>query len=72
MILIKAFWLALVDIFKLYVHLPKLVVELFWVLVGIVSLVLSIVLFPFIVYRKYKELSKPKRKIVRKFKAKLV
>lgn len=68
MILIKALWVALVDVFKLYIHMPKLLVELFWALIGIVSLVLSLVLFPLIVWRKYKEL-KPKKskKVVRKF-----
>lgn len=68
MILVKALWLALVDVFKLYFHMPKLLVELFWALIGVVSLVLSLVLFPLIVWRKYKEL-KPKKskKVVRKF-----
>lgn len=61
---IKALWLALVDVFKMYIQLPKLVIELFWCLMGFVSLLLSLVLFPFIVMRKYKELKneKPKRK----------
>lgn len=70
---VKALWLALVDVFKMYIQLPKLIVDLFWCLMGFVSLVLSIVLFPFIVYRKYKEVcnEKPKRK-ASKLKAKLV
>lgn len=70
---IKALWLALVDVFKMYFQLPKLLIDLFWCLMGFVSLVLSIVLFPFIVYRKYKEVcsEKPKRK-ASKLKAKLV
>lgn len=68
MILVKALWLAIVDVAKLFKHAPKLLVELFWALIGIVSLVLSLVLFPLIVWRKYKEL-KPKKskKFVRKF-----
>lgn len=68
MILIKSIWLALVDVFKLHCNLPKLLIDLFWALIGIVSLVLSLVLFPLIVYRKYKNL-KPKKskKVIRKF-----
>lgn len=70
---IKALWLALVDVFKMHFQLPKLLIELFWCLMGFVSLILSIVLFPFIVMRKYKELKseKPERK-ASKLKAKLV
>lgn len=68
MILVKALWLALVDVFKLHCNAPKLLIELFWALIGVVSLVLSLVLFPLIVWRKYKEL-KPKKskKVVREF-----
>lgn len=68
MILVKALWLALVDVVKLHCNAPRLLVELFWALIGVVSLVLSLVLFPLIVWRKYKEL-KPKKskKVVRKF-----
>ncbi|QYC51690.1 hypothetical protein [Acinetobacter phage Abp95] len=68
MILVKALWLAIVDVAKLFKHAPKLLVELFWALAGVLSLILSVVLFPLIVVRKYKEL-KPKKskKIVRKF-----
>lgn len=68
MILVKALWLAIVDVAKLFKHAPKLLVELFWALSGVLSLILSVVLFPLIVARKYKEL-KPKKskKIVRKF-----
>ena len=58
---IKSFYLALVDVIKLNCHAPKLLVELFWCVVGILSLVLSIVLFPFIVARKYKELGNYKK-----------
>lgn len=68
MILIKSLWLALVDVFKLHCNAPKLLFELFWALIGVVFLVLSLVLFPLIVWRKYKEL-KPKKskKVVRRF-----
>lgn len=61
MILVKALWLAIVDVAKLFKHAPKLLVELFWDLAGVLSLILSVVLFPLIVWRKYKEL-KPKKK----------
>lgn len=59
---IKALWLALVELFKLYGHAPKLLVELFWCVCGLISLVLSVVFFPVIVWRKYKEVSKVKGK----------
>lgn len=59
---IKALWLALVEVFKLYGHAPKLLVELFWCVCGLISLVLSVVLFPVIVWRKYKEVGKVKSK----------
>lgn len=52
--LIKAIWLALVDVFNMYKLAPKVVFELFWSALGVVSLVLSLVLFPLIVWRKYK------------------
>lgn len=64
---IKALWLALVEVFKLYGHSPKLLVELFWCVCGLISLVLSVVLFPVIVWRKYKEVSKVKGKRKVKF-----
>lgn len=68
MILVKALWLAIVDVAKLFKHAPKLLVELFWALAGVLSLILSMVLFPLIVVRKYKELNpKKSKKIVRKF-----
>nr|DAF69075.1 MAG TPA: hypothetical protein [Caudoviricetes sp.] len=77
MLLIKSIWLALVDVFNMFKLSHKLVAELlvalahvFMGLMGIASLILSVVLFPFIVYRKYKNL-KPKKvkskKLVKKF-----
>lgn len=65
MILIKALWFALVDVFKLYSHAPKLLVELFWALMGVIGLVLSVVLFPLIVVRKYKVLKDGSQKRVK-------
>ncbi|RKQ59900.1 hypothetical protein [Acinetobacter phage vB_ApiM_IME-Ap7] len=63
MILVKALWLAIVDVAKMFKHAPKLLVELFWALAGVLSIILSVVLFPLIVVRKYKVLKNgsPKR-----------
>lgn len=68
MTLIKAIWYSLVEVFWFFKLAPKLLSELFWSVMGVVSLILSVVLFPLIVWRKYKEL-KPKKskKVVRKF-----
>lgn len=75
MILVKALWLAIVDVAKMFKCSPKLFAELVLyvahvvlALAGVLSLILSVVLFPLIVWRKYKEL-KPKKskKVVRKF-----
>ncbi|AFU62259.1 hypothetical protein AVV48_gp10 [Acinetobacter phage phiAC-1] len=68
MTLIKAIWYSLVEVFGFFKLAPKLLSELFWFVMGVVSLVLSVVLFPVIVWRNYKEL-KPKKskKVVRKF-----
>lgn len=72
MILLKAVWLAMVDVFKLFKLSPKVFIELFWSVMGVLSLVLSIVLFPFIVYRKYKNLKPVKKTVKRSKKFKLV
>lgn len=70
MILVKALWLAIVDVAKMFKCSPKLLAELFLyvthvvlALAGVLSLVLSVVLFPLIVARKYKVLKNesPKR-----------
>lgn len=68
MTFIKAIWYSLVEVFGFFKLAPKLLSELFWSVMGVVSLVLSVVLFPVIVWRNYKEL-KPKKskKVVRKF-----
>lgn len=55
---IKALFLALADVLKLWANIGKLIVELFWAIAGIIGLILSIVLFPLIVARKMKNLSK--------------
>lgn len=52
--LIKAIWFALVDVFNMYKMSPKVICELFWSVLGVISLALSLVLFPLIVWRKYK------------------
>ncbi|UYL86046.1 hypothetical protein [Acinetobacter phage vB_AbaM_BP10] len=65
MVLVKALWLAIVDVAKLFKHAPKLLVELFWSLVGVLSLVLSVVLFPLVVVRKYKVLKNGSQKRVK-------
>lgn len=75
MILVKALWLALVDVFGMFKLSPKLIIELvvsllhvLMALIGVVSLVLSLVLFPLIVWRKYQELKQKKsKKVIRKF-----
>ena len=70
MLLIKSIWLALVDVFNMFKLSHKLIAELlvalahvFMGLMGIFSLILSVVLFPLIVVRKYKVLKNesPKR-----------
>lgn len=53
MLFIKALFSALVDVFKLWANAGRLLVELFWCLMGIIGLILSVVLLPVIVYRKY-------------------
>lgn len=60
MIFIKSFWLALVDVFKILGNVPALLVDIFWAVMGVIGLVLSVVLFPLIVMRKYKNLKRVK------------
>lgn len=60
MIFIKSFWLALVDVFKILGNAPALLADIFWAIVGVMGLVLSVVLFPLIVMRKYKNLKRVK------------
>lgn len=64
MTLIKAIWYSLVEVFGFFKLAPKLLSELFWSVVGVVSLVLSVVLFPVIVWRKYKVLKNGSQKRV--------
>lgn len=61
--LIKAIFLALKDVIPLWMNLFGLLKDLFWLIMGILGLVLSIVLFPVIVWRKYKGIKNenPKR-----------
>lgn len=54
--LLKAILLALKDVLPMLACLPKLFLDLFWCLAGFVGIILSIVLFPLIVVRKYKNL----------------
>lgn len=62
MTLIKAIWYSLVEVFGFFKLAPKLLSELFWSVMGVVSLVLSVVLFPVIVWRKYKVLKNGSQK----------
>lgn len=64
MTLIKAIWYSLVEVFGFFKLAPKLLSELFWSVVGVVSLVLSVVLFPVIVLRRYKVLKNGSQKRV--------
>lgn len=64
MTLIKAIWYSLVEVFGFFKLAPKLLSELFWSVMGVVSLVLSVVLFPVIVWRKYKVLKNGSQKRV--------
>lgn len=64
MTLIKAIWYSLVEVFGFFKLAPKLLSELFWSVIGVVSLVLSVVLFPVIVWRKYKVLKNGSQKRV--------
>lgn len=71
MTLIKAIWYSLVEVFGFFKLAPKLLSELFWSVVGVIwsvmgvaSLVLSVVLFPVIVWRKYKVLKNGSQKRV--------
>ena len=57
MLFIKALFAALADVFKLWANIGKLTVELFWCLMGIIGLILSVVLLPVIVCRKYAQFS---------------
>lgn len=56
MILLKAIYLALKDTLALWLHVGSLLVELFWCLMGILGLVLSVVLLPVVIYRKYAQI----------------
>ena len=53
MLFIKALFAALADVLKIWSNVFALLKELFWCLMGIIGLFLSLVLFPVIVYRKY-------------------
>lgn len=53
MLFIKALFSALADVFRLWANIGKLAIELFWCLMGIIGLILSVVLLPVIVCRKY-------------------
>lgn len=53
MLFIKALFVALADVFKIWLSVGALLKELFWCLMGIIGLILSVVLLPVIVYRKY-------------------
>lgn len=64
MTLIKAIWYSLVEVFGFFKLAPKLLSELFWSLMGVVSLILSVALFPVIVWRKYKVLKNESQKRV--------
>lgn len=64
MTLIKAIWYSLVEVFGFFKLAPKLLSELFWSVMGVISLVLSVVLFPVIVWRKYKVLKNGSQKRV--------
>lgn len=72
MILVKALWLAIVDVVKMFKCSPKLFAELVLyvahvvlALAGVLSLILSVVLFPLIVVRKYKVLKNGSQKRVK-------
>ena len=72
MILVKALWLAIVDVAKMFKCSPKLLAELVLyvahvvlALAGVLSLILSVVLFPLIVVRKYKVLKNGSQKRVK-------
>lgn len=58
MILLKAIFLALSDIFKIWSNVFLLLVDIFWCLVGFIGLAISVVLFPVLVMRKVALLSK--------------
>ena len=60
--LLKAIFLALKDVFTAWSKVFALLVDLFWCLAGIVALVLNVLLFPFIVWNKYKIVSNKKCK----------
>ena len=64
MTLIKAILYSFVEVFGFFKLAPKLLSELFWSVMGVVSLVLSVVLFPVIVWRKYKVLKNGSQKRV--------
>lgn len=64
MTLIKAILYSLVEVFGFFKLAPKLLSELFWSVIGVVSLVLSVVLLPVIVWRKYKVLKNGSQKRV--------
>lgn len=53
MLFIKALFSALADVFKIWLSAGALLKELFWCLMGIIGLILSVVLIPVIVYLKY-------------------
>lgn len=73
---LKALWLAIIDVVNMYKLSPKLLCEIFkqvtgliMSILGILSLILIIVLFPFVVYRKYKNIKLESRPKPRRIKA---
>lgn len=56
MILLKAIYLTLKETLAMWSNSFRLLVELFWCLAGILSLVLSVVLMPVVIYRKYAQI----------------
>ena len=56
MILLKAIYLTLKDMWFVWSKVGSLLVDLFWVLMGILGLVMSVVLIPVIIYRKYAQI----------------
>lgn len=72
MILLKAIFLALADVLKIWSNVFSLAMDIFWCLVGIIGLVLSVVLFPVLVMRKVALLNKNVGKRTTKINKRLV